>query len=82
MVWLSGYVGALCGAVAGGRKRFFKGFQGFCGLCVKAGELGGDTGLDMDFKVFGAGAVAFGTGLEGVDEGLGEADGGLAERII
>lgn len=45
---------------------------------VEAGQLGGDAGLDVRFEIFGAGAVGFGTGLEGVDEGLGEADGGFA----
>lgn len=34
--------------------------------------------MNGEFVVCGAGEVGFGTGLEGVDEGLGEADGGFA----
>lgn len=77
-MWLSGGVRAVGGAVGSGGDGFFEVFEGFGGFGVETFELGGDAGLDVEFEVFGAGAVAFGAGLEGIDEVLGEVDGGFA----
>ena len=73
-----GGVGALGGSVGRGRDAGFEVREFPRRRGVEAGELGRDARLDVQFQVLGAGAVGFGTGLEGVDEVLGEADWGFA----
>lgn len=66
-VRLRGRVAGFSAGVRGGGDGGFELGEGFGGFGLEAAELGGDARLDVQFEVFGAGAVGFGAGLEGVD---------------
>ena len=80
LVWNRGRsrVDAFGGGIWGGGDAVFEILEILGCFGVETCEFGGDTGLYVQFQVFGAGAVGLWTGLEGIDEVLGEADGSVA----